>query len=368
MKRKIMINFFVFIGLLIVVNLLSLVVLLLVDLNNESKPKKVLPNYNNNREYYLQIVEEKSKIERVYSDFEGWKSLPFKGEYINIDINGFRKTISLNNKQEKTAIFLGGSVMWGNTAKDSESIPSIFAQQQPSFNVENFAELGFHSRQGLIRLLNQMSIGKKTNLVISMDGINEIYQYCISDNQLNGHHFGEDFRQKIKRGNISGIKAIIQSSKSLFFSLFLEQTLKLTTKLNNKWFKNKTIKNRYCCDQNIEKSKAIVDQMIKNWEMMHQIVEGNGGQFIAILQPISSFSQSRKDHLSISATKLKQTEIVYPLMQQKIKELNYDWIYDFTTVFDDYEEDYIFVDDCHVSPNGNQIIAETILDIFNKNE
>jgi hypothetical protein len=101
--------------------------------------------------------------------------------------------------------------------------------------------------------------------------------------------------------------------------------------------------------------------MIRNWSMAHRLVTGYGGKFYAFLQPNLYVGAPRKDHVVL---KTKQRDrggefrTVYPILQRKLDQFGANWWFELTTAFDGNRP--IYVDDVHVAPPGNRIIAEKI--------
>jgi hypothetical protein len=104
--------------------------------------------------------------------------------------------------------------------------------------------------------------------------------------------------------------------------------------------------------------------MMKNWEMAHEIVTNRGGKFIAVLQPAAYIGAPRTDHLKLDEELGKNFKEVYRQIQLKIAERKHPWIYDLSDSFDG--DEYVFIDFCHVSPNGNEIIAREISNIIGR--
>jgi hypothetical protein len=105
--------------------------------------------------------------------------------------------------------------------------------------------------------------------------------------------------------------------------------------------------------------------MIRNWEMANELVTNRGGKFIAVLQPAAFIGKPKVDHLELDADLGENFKAIYSRFYQKIKERNHPWIVDLSNRFD--RDEHIFIDFCHVSPNGNQIIADELSKIVGPN-
>jgi poly-D-alanine transfer protein DltD len=106
--------------------------------------------------------------------------------------------------------------------------------------------------------------------------------------------------------------------------------------------------------------------MMKNWEIAHEIVTARNGKFLAVLQPAAFIGHPKTDHLKLDEELGKNFQAVYQQIKKKIAERNHDWIVDLSDKFDG--DKYVFIDFCHVSPNGNEIMAGEVAKIVDDNE
>ena len=94
-----------------------------------------------------------------------------------------------------------------------------------------------------------------------------------------------------------------------------------------------------------------------DWQMAKHLVELYGGRFIGILQPVLYFSQTRVDHLLTTYPDLRaQFQAVYPLVERRMAEDG--GFHNLVRALD--VDEYVYVDFCHLSPNGNRLIAAQI--------
>jgi hypothetical protein len=94
--------------------------------------------------------------------------------------------------------------------------------------------------------------------------------------------------------------------------------------------------------------------------MARKLIEAHGGRFIGILQPVAHFSETRKDHIHLADIQRKQYEAVYPLIRTAMA--GRPGLHDFTGILD--RDEYIYIDFCHVSPNGNRLVAQKIVELL----
>lgn len=127
-------------------------------------------------DYYREFKQSRTV---VWEPYVYWKRIPFKGKYINIDDNGLRFTKSRPDPVADIWVF-GGSTVWGSGARDGHTIPSqladtLFEKYDVNARVVNFGESGYVSTQEVIRLEQMLKGTPPPDLVIFLDGINDVY-------------------------------------------------------------------------------------------------------------------------------------------------------------------------------------------------
>jgi hypothetical protein len=309
-----------------------------------------LPNYSADRSYAREVFGDYNRIQHQYEPFVGWKTLPYKGKTTTINATGERAHVSSSEKsKEKVVHFFGGSTMWGEGSDDQHTIPALFNRENDQYEVLNHGQLAYNSRQELDALISMYSKGIKADVVVFYDGVNDAAFLCPNDiKQLPAHRLVPMYREKLYTGNG---KVIQELSAKVFFENILRVVHKVTYKPTEK-------NSPYDCISNPEKAEEIAEMLIKNWEMAHEIVTNRNGKFIAVLQPAAFIGNPKTDHLNLDEDLGKNFKEIYRRIQQKIKARNHSWIVDLSDSFDGNE--YIFIDFCHVSPNGNEIIAKKI--------
>jgi hypothetical protein len=344
------------------INLLSFIVLLLIVnwtcgfflKGAAASGREQLPNYNKDRNHAREIFHDYNSVQHQYEPFVGWKVLPYTGKTLHIDQHGDRvhtppATASENNK---TIAFFGGSTMWGEGSDDQHTIPALFNEKNPEFNVMNRAQLAYNSRQELDALITLYSKNVKPDVVVFYDGVNDAAFLCPSDiKELPAHRLVPLFRSKL----------YVKRSAFLVEALhktFTENIVRVMGRFSNKQENNESLYN--CLDTG--KAEEIAEIMMKNWELAHEMVTARGGKFIAVLQPAAFIGHPKIDHLKLDAALGKNFSEVYKNIKKKIEEKKYDWIVDLSNKFDG--DEYIYIDFCHVSSNGNEIMATEIFNLI----
>jgi hypothetical protein len=312
--------------------------------------RESLPNYKNDPEHAKKVFTDYYAVKHQYEPFVGWKALPYKGETLNISKEGERlHTPPAENSDGQIIRFYGGSTMWGEGSDSDHTIPALFNRENPEYVVTNHGQLAYNSRQEVDALISMYSRNEKADIVIFYDGVNDAAFLCPKEiTELPAHRLVPMYREKLYVGST-------QLVRDLMSKIFVENIIKVVYKNTQK---DAPENSPYDCLGTPGKAEEIADIMMKNWELAHEIVTSRGGKFIAVLQPAAYVGHPRTDYLTLDQDLGKNFAEVYRQVKIKIKERNHPWVYDLSDKFDG--SDYIFIDFCHVSPNGNEIIAKEI--------
>ena len=316
----------------------------------------ISPSYSETDAKWLPIYDrEYRQIQPVYKSFVGWRSKSFAGEMINVEGPHLqRRTVNAAAPGAKTAYFFGGSTTWGVGSNDAGTIPSQFASNT-GFHTENFGNSGWVAHQSLVMLMQLIQEGRRPDLVVFYDGINEVYFKC-----LRGH-------THVSHGMESRINTVLErNTKPSSFTAFLAPAWEVLNQLRSRLtsaVRDGTDTGRDC-DVNPKKSEQIAESLIRDWQLARRLVESYGGKFMAFLQPVFMFSQTPRDHLTgrhfRSELRAVQAhyDVVYPLIRQKVADSGE--FYDLVEILDGGQA--VYVDVFHVSPRGNRRVAEEIRD------
>tara|TARA_B100000900_G_C20559464_1_gene708223 strand:- start:74 stop:1195 length:1122 start_codon:yes stop_codon:yes gene_type:complete len=300
-----------------------------------------------------------------YFDFYSWRRNDYKGETININ-DGIRHSYQSNtHTTDMSYWFFGGSTTWGLGVNDNNTYPSIFAKKMNA-NVKNYGETGYISRQSLNYLqkilIENDNYADLTNInIFFYDGVNDVNVGCRKS--VKGL---ETSRQNQFQAQINNNAHLNQFSFKRTFSQSIDFIKAIKNKIKKK---NITIDkeiDKYNCHNNKQKALFVAESLVNTWEITSQIVRSRGGNFIAILQPVAHYGKSNLGEVILSEAANKplfmQYQEVYPIIIQKAKEKGLNFI-DLTSILDHCVDCYI--DFCHVGPQGNTIIANSIIKSLN---
>jgi hypothetical protein len=133
-----------------------------------------------NAAWPVDYYKEHSSTRMNWSPYVYWRRAPYRGRLVNVDDHGLRVTVPTTSAPSALKIFMfGGSTMWGTGARDEFTIPSLVARDLERSGVVaavlNFGESGYVSTQQRIALELELMRGKRPDLVIFYDGINDTY-------------------------------------------------------------------------------------------------------------------------------------------------------------------------------------------------
>jgi hypothetical protein len=314
----------------------------------------LLPNYDG-YDWAEKHFAEFSEQEYKYQSFLGWRRRPYDGETINIDEKGMRQTVDRTpNVENRSIFFFGGSTIWGTGVSDDFTIPSYFASITDDYKVSNYGEAAYTAHQSLETLIKLLQIGERLDVVVFYDGVNDVKYKCRKRHTWFSHGWEQEFSSKIE---------FYESVFSLEYALgpLRLAAIKLKQVIVPK---PKDDAETHNCHKTPDKAQRIAAALVEDWKIAKTLVESHGGRFFAFLQPISYFSQTRLDRISVSDELKKQYELIYPMIKKNAD--NSPDFYDLANVFD--RDEYIYVDYAHVSPNGNRYAAERILSIIDGEE
>jgi hypothetical protein len=237
--------------------------------------------------------------------------------------------------------------MWGTGVDDANTIPSLVAQLG-GFRSQNYGEGAYTAHQGLLLLIELLQDGHRPDVVVFYDGVNEVVQKCRSELTPKSH---------AREARIKAALAATSADKTYDLRYMAGPLLAAAGALSDALGLRRQ-DTTFNCHTDARKAQQIADNLIQDWEVARRLVESYGGRFIGILQPVAYYSDTKLDHVRLGDIQKAQYLAVYPLIKQKMAERLR--LHDFTGVLD--QPEYIFIDFCHVSPNGNRYIAQKLVE------
>jgi lysophospholipase L1-like esterase len=158
-----------------------------------------------------------------YIPFLVWGEQSWHGKYINVDegvLGPFRRTTNPACNQPHTRVIwmFGGSTVFGTGVPDALTIPSYLSQTLNSegaycFAISNFGVEGYVTNQELLLLIDMLKTGKRPDMVIFYDGVNDS-NAAVSPG-IPGAHLGFERVKSLLEGSVSGKLDFLRSFNTL---------------------------------------------------------------------------------------------------------------------------------------------------------
>jgi lysophospholipase L1-like esterase len=305
-----------------------------------------------------------------YHPFVVWRRAPFKGTTINIDQNGVRLTPGANCAANSFKVFtFGGSTMWGTGSPDWGTIPAYLQAgleklRKGPICVMNFGESAYVSTQSVVELLVQLQSGNVPNWVIFYDGPNDVYTGYQSG-RTDVHENVDMLAARFENREAAQSGPLMKLLKSFhLFSLSdslvgkLSQKPQASPKLIT--YESKGIDAAVL-------SESVVQRYLGTYKIVDGLAHEYGFKYFFFWPPHISMTQKplmreEKDlKLSIDPALNKLYHSVY----RRIEPLAvvYENLYYMAKIFDEYEP-LVWLDDAHVTPEGNRLIAQKMLQVI----
>jgi len=307
-----------------------------------------------------------------YHPYVVWRRSPFKGNTINIDQNGIRSTPGADCAANSFKVFtFGGSTMWGTGAPDWGTIPAYLQASLEKLKgghvcVVNFAESGYVSTQSVIELLTELQAGNIPNWVFFYDGPNDVYTgYQSGRTEVHENLDLLAARFENRRPPESDSVKLLES-----FYLF-RMADSLVSKLGRPppaaqlaTYETKGI-------DAAALTQSIVQKYLGNYRIVDGLAREYGFKYFFFWPPYIAVSKkplkSEEKNLKVAVDPAldRLYRLAYRAIEQAVPE--YQNLYYLGEVFDDYEP-VVWLDDVHVTPDGNRLISEKILEIATQAE
>ena len=310
---------------------------------SDSDGRHSLPNYND-IEWAKQHFDDLADISITYRDKIVWKVDPYESRTITVEADGLRRVVQTQTSRPAELLLFGGSSMWGFGTDDANTIPSLLAQFSLR-HVESHAQPGNLTRQNLNTLVDRYATEsprtKINRTIVFYDGVNDVMAKCRTDDM----GWGAD--EHSHGGNLSPL-AMFRPALHLF--------AKVQDALDRRIFNT-----GYACDKDQARANTIARSLVNDWISADAIARQRGDRFLAVLQPVSFLSQTRLNHLNMNGEHwqefAKQYHAVYPVIREYANEAFIEF-YDLSEALD--VDEYVYIDLCHLSQNGNRLIASAL--------
>ena len=301
-----------------------------------------------------------------YVPFRIWGTPEWHGTYVNNDKYQFgvvRRTIdNLAPECKKRTIadvwMFGGSTLYGSGVPDWATIPSLLStelNQLPNHCVAitNFGTEAYNSNQELLLLLEQLKAGRRPDLVIFYDGVNDSYTGTYQPGMATAHMQYAQISARVE-SKLAGKLEFLRHSYAL---LLVRRMLLSKQKQDPVAIEAET--------------KAKAAETLDNYEANLAMVRALAGIYhfkvFAFWQPSLAYGSKpivpyeadliRVDTNSPDGSALKPMRFAYQEAERR-SAANHGFVFLGDVL--DSERGPLYLDEWHLGPKGNQIVAGEI--------
>lgn len=296
-----------------------------------------------------------------FDPYRGWSVRPGRHDGLEVEASGRRRTvhsIPVDGAQPRRVLLFGGSTMWGYTARDAATIPSLVdaALAQAGVRdvvVENFAQSGFNVTQGLATLALELRAGARPAAAVFLDGVNEIG--VVAEGGRPGEIYAErSARERFARGAGSNRELLV----------FLASRLELV-----KLLRSFAPKPGLSPVDVASACREIADQYARSLEVGQALGAAFDFPVLFFWQPTLAASGKRPgpweaellaERGTIGARVAEMTRACIPEVQARVAAQEAAPFHPLDDLYDDREQDQFLDHYGHVTEQANAVIAEAI--------
>lgn len=308
-----------------------------------------------------------------FRPFVGWRRAPFKGQTIEVDQNGVRVTPGANCSPNSFKVFtFGASEMWGTGSPNWGTIPAHLQKGLETLRegpvcVMNFAESAYVSMQGVITLLMQLRSGNVPDVVLFYSVEDDIYSAYQSGRVgvlENLDQIAARFEEKRKpEGLLDRVKATYSYK---LVDLYMD---KLTIAKPQEAGANKVVNYESLGIDVGTLSDAVVQELLENYKVLSGLAQEYGFKYMFVVPPsvwrgeksLTPEEQRMKEVALQEEALHRLSAAVYRKLE--VESVKYENFHSLTHVFDHYDA-LLWIDATHVTPDGNQLIATSLLELL----
>ena len=341
-----------------------------------SNLKRVYPDLN--KEAIDKLLKETWSRPIVYETFTQFKENPYRGDYVNVDENGFR--IGKNQgpwppEPDKLNIFLfGGSTTFGYGVPDDQTIASYLQQFLSDklgreVRVYNFGRGFYYSTQERILLEKLLTSGFLPDLAVFVDGYND-FMYRFGDEPL----FTSELKSLVGNNKIeiSLLNNLPLTRLIAYFKRIASPTLEKKEEHRDGsrqlGSSNGQKRNTPAAKEETYNDKSIVTYVVNRYLTNKKLIEAvtavYGVRSVFVWQPIAPYKYDLNYHLLVGDGFDNLYSSGYRYMEELIKKKplgdNFLWCAD----MQERLQEPLYVDRVHYSGKMSEMLAATIANLL----
>jgi lysophospholipase L1-like esterase len=309
------------------------------------------------------VMEHQKSFRFDFQPFVMSRKKPYKGNYVNIDSSSLRYTAYNSPKVgAKKVFFMGGSTIYGTGSPDSLTIPSYFTKILHQKNKDtaivssNFGESAWVVQQSFIQLVGELRKGNIPDYVILYDGANDMYA-ALQNQRANSIQNAMTYSQNIHPTYKSVLQRIWLMGKEKSYTLALVQHFIGETK-----FVTLTPAQEQALAQDV------IANYLGTYQLIAALAKSYGFEFIMFWQPTIQTTNKKlgeqekiilKNQDKVLTSFIKTTNKTI----EKVSNEQYPNLHLLHNALDIISVD-VFFDFVHITPQGNEVIAQKMIDIL----
>jgi len=309
----------------------------------------------------------------VYYPYIVWRQQSSSASLINIDDQGNRKTHYNSGDPAALQVWMmGGSTMWGMGTPDAHTIPSAVAkilndERGIAARVRNLGEIGFVSTQELTQLVRELQTGRRPDIVIFLDGVNDAPAAALWPDVPGSHMNLYSIRSRFEHHDPheSAMLALIKTTGLHHLAGYIAARLMPKGMDQGNWTTPASPQ------ITISEGNQAADIWMSNIRMIRALGRSFGFKPYFFLQPSLLVGEKTR---SASERRLAEKEkknpakkagmAVYAEMRRAVRGILADkpipGVFDQTDLFRNVD-DSLYVDYVHIADRGNELIARDIV-------
>jgi len=309
--------------------------------------------------------------------YVGWRRAPFKGKTIEVDQNGVRVTPGADCSAKSFKVFtFGASEMWGTGSPNWGTIPAHLQKgleklRQGPVCVTNFAESAYVTTQDVIMLMMQLRSGNVPDVVVFYtidDDIYAAYQSGRAGVIENLDQMAARFEGRREQPPPTFVDRLRSTySYSLIDLLMGKLTIANPQQEASTPSKLLTYESKGIDAATL--SGLILQDYFGNYKIVSALAQEYGFKYFFFVppsvlmgnKPLTTEEQEMKQRAESEAALYKLSLAVHQTIERETS--TYQNLYSMAHLFDSYDS-LLWIDAGHVTPIGNQLIAESMLTVI----
>jgi lysophospholipase L1-like esterase len=351
------------------------------QLIGEGTPRETVSYYSSQDWAKRNWYEFRLSRSQQFYPYVGWRRAPFKGQTIEVDQDGVRLTPGADCSPKSFKVFtFGASEMWGTGSPNWGTIPAHLQKgleklRQGPICVTNFAESAYVSTQGVIMLLMQLRSGNVPDVVLFYtigDDIYSAYQSGRPGVLENLDQIAAKFEGRqvpTASSKPSPLGGWIQSTYSYLLVDMLMGKLTIANPQQEPSIPSKLVTYESMGIDAATLSDLVSKNYLGNYKIVNALAQEYGFRYFFFLppsvllgnKPLTPEEQEMKRKAESEVALHKLFTTVYRTIERESSK--FQNLHSMVHVLDRHDS-LMFIDEGHVTPIGNQVIADRMLAVI----